>query len=93
MRRLLSGEVWIELGDLSELEYFSRIDTRIRPRPFVDISRTCLSVEELLGSFNLYPVGAFVFKGGRDSKALVSAIDTVCQSKEHSELLMKMICI
>lgn len=93
MRRLSPSRIWIEIGDVSDVESLSVTDIRTRPRPFVDTSHMNFSKEDLLRSFYLYPIGAFVFKGGRENVELLSAIKCVAQTEAHAEFLIESISI
>ena len=94
-RRLFEGEIWVDINNISDLELIlnARLYPNIIVRPHIDARRAGVSKEEYLQLFYNYPVGAFVFSGGRECPELLTAIESISQSETHRELLLSITCI
>ena len=96
-RRLLDGNVFVKLDDISALDALSRTAVEVYPkiyiRPTVFLNETSLTKEELTRLFYRYPVGAFCFPRGEEHSALEAALASVSVGRSHDELLKSRICI
>ena len=96
-RRLLDGNAFVKLDDISALDALSRTAVEVYPkiyiRPTVFLNETSLTEEELTRLFYRYPVGAFCFPRGEEHSALEAALASVSVGRSHDELLKSRICI
>ena len=92
-RRLFTGEIWVDIASDTVPSLLYKRYTGIKASPLLDLDRLSPSEEQLVAAFREYPVGGFIFKGGKGSRELISAIESVAQSADHAKFILDITCI
>lgn len=93
-RHLFEGAVEI-LTDSADgistiAELACEVYPKIRVSPVLDCASAALCEAEYLKIFSEYPIGVCLFECGGECGALLRAIDSIADSREHAELLREL---